>query len=178
MSAIRLLVLAALWKGGPMHGHQVKQAARADRTDLWTEVRPGSLYHALHRMAADGAIRPVRSETVGSRPERTVYEITATGLMELDTARAAAFGRTGLRPDPVDLALQTAAGMPDTEVAAAMGRRLDIYRAEADAWQEAWDAARPTLRAGEALAFRHTQLRLEAEIAWHREVLERLAPGA
>ena len=99
MSAVRLFILGALWKGGPMHGHQVRQAAQADRTELWTDIKPGSLYHALHRMAEDGAIRAVRSETVGSPPERTVYEITATGLAELDAARATAFRQTGLKPD-------------------------------------------------------------------------------
>ena len=118
-----------------MHGHQIRQAAQVRPDRPWTDLKPGSLYHALHRMAQIGAIRPVRSETVGSRPERTVYEITATGLAELDAARASAFRQIGLRPDPVDFALQTSAGMPDDEVIQAMRLRLDAYLREAAAGQ-------------------------------------------
>jgi len=39
-----------------MYGHQIRRDARMDRADLWSDVRPGSLYGALHRLAAEGLI--------------------------------------------------------------------------------------------------------------------------
>jgi len=53
MNPTRLFVLGALAKHGPMYGHQIRRDARMDRADLWSDVRPGSLYGALHRLAAE-----------------------------------------------------------------------------------------------------------------------------
>ena len=72
-------MLGALARNGPMYGHQIRRDARMDRADLWSDVRPGSLYGALHRLAAEGLIEPVRTEQPGHRPARTVYAITAEG---------------------------------------------------------------------------------------------------
>ena len=108
MNPTRLFVLGALAKHGPMYGHQLRRDARLDRTEMWSEVRPGSLYGALHRMAAEGLIEPLRTEQQGQLPARTVYGITAEGLRELRALRAEAlrdlpdtplfFGRLDYRP--------------------------------------------------------------------------------
>ena len=45
-------------------------------------VRPGSLYGALHRLAAEGLIEPLRTEQDGQFPARTVYAITSEGRRE------------------------------------------------------------------------------------------------
>jgi len=60
----RLFVLGALAKHGPMYGHQLRRDARMDRAELWSDVRPGSLYGALHRLAAEGLIEALRTEQV------------------------------------------------------------------------------------------------------------------
>src|SRR5690242_10862639 len=101
----RLFILGALAKHGPMYGHQLRRDARLDRTELWSEVRPGSLYGALHRLAAEGLIEPLRTEQNGQLPARTVYGITEEGRRELRALRAEALQEVRLQPDPVDLAL-------------------------------------------------------------------------
>ena len=83
MNPTRLFVLGALARHGPMYGHQIRRGARVDRAELWSDVRPGSLYGALHRMAAEGLIEAVRTEQVGNLPARTVYAITSEGRREL-----------------------------------------------------------------------------------------------
>src|ERR1700761_675629 len=87
MNATRLFILGALARGGPMYGHQIRRAAQLDRTELWTDIKQGSLYGALHRMADEGAIRVVRSEQQGNMPSRTVYEITDAGHAEMTATR-------------------------------------------------------------------------------------------
>jgi len=101
----RLFVLGALARHGPMYGHQIRRDARIDRTELWSEVKPGSLYAALHRLQGEGLIEPVRTEQQGNLPARTVYAITAEGRRELRALRGEALREVALRPDPVDLAL-------------------------------------------------------------------------
>ena len=84
-----------------MHGHQIRRAAQLDRTELWADVKPGSLYGALRRMADEGVIEALRTERVGNLPERTVYAITDDGRRELFALRQAILRDTRLRPDPV-----------------------------------------------------------------------------
>ena len=44
------------------------------RTELWSEVKPGSLYAAIRRLRAEGLIEPVRTEQQGNlRPHRVCH---------------------------------------------------------------------------------------------------------
>jgi DNA-binding PadR family transcriptional regulator len=174
MSSVRLFVLGALARSGPRHGHQIRRDAQTDRTELWTDVKVGSLYAALNRMAAEGVIKAVRTERAGNLPERTVYAITAEGYQELSALRAAVLRDTRLRPDPVDLALQYSQDMPDEELLAAVADRRAALTAELHSWRHLLDAAAPHLTGVEPLGFQHRLIRLEAELAWHDLVLAEL----
>ena len=180
MNATRLFILGALDRGGPMYGHQIRRAAQLDRTELWTDIKQGSLYSALHRMAAEGAIRVVRSEQEGNMPARTVYEITDAGRAEMTATRDRVLRDTRHRPDPVDIALQNAAGMSEGELRVVMEGRLASLAAQLASWRQLRDTAAPYLTGLEELVFRHTLIRAEAEVAWHKqfvEALPRLFPG-
>src|SRR5258707_10159200 len=104
-----------------MYGHQIRRDARVDRTELWSEVKPGSLYSALHRMQAEGLIEPVRTEQQGNLPERTVYAITGEGRRELRALRAEALREVTLRPDPVDLAMAMSADLHEDALPGDLG---------------------------------------------------------
>jgi DNA-binding PadR family transcriptional regulator len=157
-----------------MYGHQIRRAAQLDRTELWTDIKQGSLYSALHRMAAEGVIREVRTEREGKMPARTVYAITPTGHRELVALRDEALRETQLRPDPVDLALQNVHDMSEDELRTVLQDRRDTIAAELARWRHLRDTAGPHLTPVEAVGFRHTLLRVEAELAWHDEFLEAL----
>jgi DNA-binding PadR family transcriptional regulator len=174
MSSVRLYILGALAAHGPMHGHQIRREAQTNRTELWTDIKVGSLYGALGRMAGEGIIEAVRTERSGNLPARTVYAITTTGRQELSVLRDEALREVRLRPDPVDLALQYSAGLgPDAVVAAFTNRRAGL-QAELDAWHLLYTQAKPHLTGAEPLSFEHTIIRLEAEIAWHDRVIAEL----
>jgi DNA-binding PadR family transcriptional regulator len=174
MSSVRLFILGALARGGPMHGHQIRRNAQTDRTELWTDIKVGSLYGALARMAAEGVIEAVRTERVGKAPARTVYAITPAGYEELSALRGALLRDTQLRPDPVDLALQYSQDMPEDELMAAIADRRAALETQLRSWQHLQEAAAPYLTGVEPLGFRHRLLRLEAELAWHDLVLQEL----
>lgn len=157
-----------------MHGHQIRRAAQVDRTELWADVKPGSLYGALHRMEADGIVEALRKEQEGNRPARTVYAITEEGKKELAMHRDGALGDARLGPDPVDLALQYTGDLPEQELRRLMGDRLGVISAQLASWRRVRDEADPYLTEMEKMTFRHTLVRLETELAWHHEVLDRL----
>lgn len=174
MNATRLFVLGSLAKSGAMHGHQIRREAQIDRTELWADIKPGSLYAALHRMADEGLIAPVKTEQQGNLPARTIYEITQAGREELEVHRDEALRRTKLASDPVDLALQYLDDLKPASVRQAIINRRQAYAAQVTEWQRLQEQADPHITDLERLGFRHQLLRLEAEIAWHDEVLAQL----
>ena len=174
MSSVRLFILGALARGGPMHGHQIRRDAQTDRTELWTDVKVGSLYAALNRMADEGVIEAVRTERTGNLPARTVYAITNEGHRELSALRAAILRDTRLRPDPVDLALQYSQDMPAAELLATMADRRAALEAQLRSWRHLQEVAAPHLTGVEPLGFQHGLIRLEAELAWHDLALREL----
>lgn len=174
MSSVRLFILGALARGGPMHGHQIRRDAQTDRTELWTDIKVGSLYAALGRMATEGVIKAVRTERTGNLPARTVYAITDEGYKELSALRGTLLRDTHLRPDPVDLALQYSQDMAEDELLAVIADRRAAIAAELRASQHLLESASPYLSGVEPLGFQHRLMRLAAEIAWHDLVLAEL----
>ena len=174
MSSVRLYILGALAALGPMHGHQIRREAQTNRTELWTDIKVGSLYGALSRMADEGIIEEVRTERSGNMPARTIYAITDSGRRELGALRDEVLREVRLRPDPVDLALQYSTELRPDEVVAMFVNRRAALQAELDAWQLLQAHAKPYLRGTEPLSFEHHTIRLRAELTWHDHVIAEL----
>jgi DNA-binding PadR family transcriptional regulator len=172
MNPTRLFVLGALARRGPMYGHQIRRDARMDRADLWSDVRPGSLYNALHRLAAKGLIEPVRTEQPGNLPARTVYAITAEGHRELRALRAEALQEVGLRPDPVDLALVMSGDLDAGVLRGYVEDRIRALSAQAACYAHHGERTWPDQTVADDLVVEHARLRIEAELTWHQMLLE------
>jgi DNA-binding PadR family transcriptional regulator len=170
----RLFVLGALAKHGPMYGHQLRRDARLDRAEMWSEVRPGSLYSALHRMAAEGLIEPLRTEQQGQLPARTVYGITPEGLRELRALRAEALQEVRLQPDPVDLALAMSADLDEDTLRGYLEDRVRALTAQASAFDHQRDRCWPDQTVADDLVVEHARLRIRTELGWHQLVLDQL----
>ena len=158
-----------------MHGHQIRRMAQLDRTELWADVKPGSLYGALRRMVDEGVIEALRTERVGNLPERTVYAITDDGRRELFVLRQAILRETRLRPDPVDLALAYSQDLAEDELRAVIQDRRRALAAELESWKQLYEEAEPYLTGLEPASFDHAIMRLQAEVAWHDKLLDQLA---
>ncbi|MFC4012767.1 PadR family transcriptional regulator [Nonomuraea purpurea] len=91
MSATRLLVLGLLHEG-PRHGYEINQLVTAGALEQWTDVKPGSIYHALAKLEAEGLAETRAEERTGDRLRR-VYAITPEGRRTLrDLLRKALAG--------------------------------------------------------------------------------------
>jgi DNA-binding PadR family transcriptional regulator len=170
----RLFVLGALARHGPMYGHQIRRDARIDRTELWSEVKPGSLYAALHRLQAEGLIEPVRTEQQGNLPARTVYAITGEGRKELRALRADALREVALRPDPVDLALAVCADLDEDTLRGFFASRREALASRAAFFARERDQAWPDQTPADDLIIDHVIGRIETELRWHDAVLDRV----
>jgi DNA-binding PadR family transcriptional regulator len=156
-----------------MHGHQIRRGAVVDHVESWADVKPGSLYAALHRLAAEGLIEVVRTEQAGNQPARTIYGITAQGRQELAVIRDRLLGDARLRADPVDLALalHNTADLSADALRTLIEKRRDAFADQRATLAGQYADAQPHLTGLEPLTFRHTLQRLETEINWHDDLL-------
>jgi len=170
----RLMVLGTLSRYGPLHGHQIRRIAEVTNVGEWGGVSVGALYRDLRVMERDGLVERVRTEQVGRRPERTVYQITGEGHLELTTLRERAIKLTvPSGPDPLGVALSFAASGMDAEELRAMLRarrgRLAVSAEEITAERQRLQA-KGYINGLQAEIMRRGQLHLEAEVRWHDEV--------
>jgi DNA-binding PadR family transcriptional regulator len=77
-----MLILGVVRIFQPVHGYDVRRELLSWHADEWANVAPGSIYHALKKLADEGLLREVTTEQVGARPARTTYEITPKGESE------------------------------------------------------------------------------------------------
>ena len=105
MNLSRLLLLGALDRHGPRHGHRIRRAAEQANVAAWGGVTVGALYREMRALDEEGLIAAVRTETEGRRPARTIYEITPEGRRELAILREQAIAEPRQAPDAVAVAL-------------------------------------------------------------------------
>lgn len=138
----------ALLAERPMHPYEMYQTLRERHEDVVMPVSVGSLYHAVSRLAEHGHVRPVATEQVGNRPERTTYEILESGLDAMRTrlyellaapTPLSAADHTGigelhnLSPDSVTSALDARIAALDGQIAEHESLLADAHARNVDA---------------------------------------------
>lgn len=177
------MALGTLARYGPQHGHQIRRLADVTNVAEWGGVSAGALYRELRAMEREGLVEALRTEKVGRRPERTVYQITADGQLELTTLREQAIRPLPSGPDPLGVALTFAAdGMDRAELRrmlTARRNKLAIEAAETAADRERL-LADGHIGVFEAAIMQRGVMHWEAEVRWHDELDAQLAeePGA
>jgi DNA-binding PadR family transcriptional regulator len=174
VSSIRLFILGTLAAAGPLHGHQIRQQAQSDRTEMWSDVRVGSVYGALKRMASEDLVREVRTERVGNRPERTIYEITPEGRRALAAVKDTVLRELERHDDPFDLALTQSADIADEDLEQVVANRLAGLRVRLSSLRHHAENADPYVNEAERMVLLHLVERCAAEVRWHEELAARL----
>jgi DNA-binding PadR family transcriptional regulator len=88
LSATRLLVLGVVRMYGSAHGYQVRRELLTWSADKWANVAPGSIYHALKKMAQERLIEEATTEDEPQGPDRTAYRLTTDGETEFQVLLA------------------------------------------------------------------------------------------
>jgi DNA-binding PadR family transcriptional regulator len=178
MNLTRLMALGTLARYGPQHGHQIRRLADVTNVGEWGGVSVGALYRELRTMEREGLVETLRTEKVGNRPARTVYQITADGRMDLAALRDQAVRPTGFGHDPLGVALTFAADGVDPAELREMLRvrrdRLAIDGAEISAERERL-LARGQIGPLVAAIMRRGAMHAQTEVSWHDELDAALA---
>ncbi len=88
---MRLLVLGSVVRKQPAHGYRILSDIQKWRVETWTDVKPGSIYHAITQLEKQGLLEPAKSTSKKKLgPTKTEYAITKSGRTEfLDLLRKA-----------------------------------------------------------------------------------------
>lgn len=78
------IVILGLLAERPMHPYEMYQLASVRRGDQLVKIKPGSLYHTVGRLEQQNLLASIGTDREGNRPERTTYEITASGRAALE----------------------------------------------------------------------------------------------
>lgn len=172
------LVALGLLTEGPRHPYEMYQVMMHRREDVIVKIRPGSLYHAIARLAELGFVEAVGTERDGNRPERTTYRITADGrhvLSDLVGQRLA----SPLNEYPnFPVALAQAARLPKSEVLHHLRYRLGVLRRDNEQMRAAHHAllgdGKPARWLLDLDYLVHSK---DSEIAWLTTTIEALDSG-
>ncbi|WP_425859933.1 PadR family transcriptional regulator [Arthrobacter sp. TWP1-1] len=163
----------------PMHPYEMYQVLMQRHEDRIVKVRPGTLYHAVGRLAADGLVEPLGTERDGNRPERTTYAILPAGRDALKS-RVEDLLSTPVNEYPCfPQALDAANNLPAAAVIGLMEQRLDHLQAQVTALetgvaQAAANGVEPRL----LIDADYQQTLLNAEIKWVGQLCSDIASGA
>lgn len=178
MSATRLLILGLLRWMQPAHGYDIRRELLSWGADHWGDLKPGSVYHALKSMAADGVLEEVASERVGNRPARTTYRTTDRGEVEFRELLTHFWWEHQAVYDPFLVALSFLPALSPREAAAALRNRAKLLETTVERSRNGvdsdWMADKPP-HVAEILQLH--MARAQAEIAWCERVAERVERG-
>jgi DNA-binding PadR family transcriptional regulator len=91
MNIAKLVVLGALENLGRGSGYDIIQELNRKKIVKWTDIKQGSIYHALRQLKKEGAISDVEHTKVGRYPDKTIFKITIKGKELFDSLQEQAF---------------------------------------------------------------------------------------
>lgn len=128
MWTTRLMLLGLVRWLQPVHGYELLRELTSWGVEDWGKVKPGSIYHGLKKLTADGCLEVVATEQVENRPARTSYRITAKGEAEFqETLRAKLWGLESVQ-DPFFIAWSFVPVLGRREAAGMLRNRAKLLR--------------------------------------------------
>lgn len=163
----------------PVHGYDVRRELLSWEADQWANVAPGSIYHALKKLAEEGLLAEVETHQVGTRPARTTYRITAKGEAEFEELLRKYWWELDQPTDPFLAAMGFLPALPRDEAIEALRNRARMLRASVERLRAAiaseWmQTSKPT---HVAWMLERSVALMEAEIPWCERVAELVASG-
>jgi DNA-binding PadR family transcriptional regulator len=173
-----MLILGVVRIFQPVHGYDVRRELLSWHADEWANVAPGSIYHALKKLADEGLLHEVATEQVGARPARTTYEVTVKGEAEFQDLLRRHWWDYKAPVDPFASAFTFLPAMPRREGIAALRHRAQQMRLVAESTRVRKDSELDMEYAEHvAELFELEIIRAQAQADWCDAVADRLEKG-
>jgi DNA-binding PadR family transcriptional regulator len=131
----RLFVLGLLMQR-PMSGYAIQVILQLSQTQQWARVLPGSVYHALKKLADEGFVMLQTTEQAGNR-SKAIYAITPDGKAEFRKLLKEAWSAPVLHfPAEIYAALSFLDDLSREEIVNAINERIAALESELAHWNE------------------------------------------
>jgi DNA-binding PadR family transcriptional regulator len=129
----RLFVLGLLARQ-PMSGYVIQTALQVSRTEQWLGILPGSVYHALKKLASEGFVVLQATEYEGNRA-KAIYAITPAGEEEFRRLLRETWRMPALHfPSGIYAALSFLEDLPKEEVLFCLDEQIAALEKELADW--------------------------------------------
>ena len=161
------LVILGLLRDRPLHGYEIKHVIE-DHMGDWTNIAFGSIYVALKKLAEEGFVEQLAVEQEGSRPARTVFQITEEGRVEFLRLLRSVWKDVERHYYGIDIGLAFLDALTDTEVKGYLEARIEQLEESIRHLSEHQETvlAIPEVPRRAIAVFQHSRLHLEAELTW------------
>jgi DNA-binding PadR family transcriptional regulator len=151
----------ALLAHGESHGYEIKASFEDAVGPQWGGLNIGHVYQVLDRCVRDGLVTR-RHVTQATRPDKTVYRLTAAGERELERWLEAPFVRQSGYRDDFFLKLLAASRLGDERLTRVLAVQREAYLGELASLGElkARHREKPLVRLLIEAAVRHTEANL------------------
>lgn len=131
----RLFVLGLLMQR-PMTGYSIQVVLQLSQTQQWARVLPGSVYHALKKLADEGFVVLQAVEQAGNR-SKAIYAITPAGKEEFRKLLKEAWSTPVLHfPAEIYAALSFLDDLSREEIVVALDAQIAALERELATWNE------------------------------------------
>lgn len=172
------LVILGLLRERPLYGYEIKQIIEEHMGD-WTNIAFGSIYFALNKLSEERFIEKVGTEQEGSRPSRTVYQVTEAGRAEFLRLLRAVWSEVERQYFAIDIGLAFMEALPIEEVKGYLQGRVaqleGIIGHVTEHREE--QLAQPEVPRTAAAVFDHSLAHFRAELTWTRDLLDKVERG-
>src|SRR3984885_2426479 len=168
---LALAVLVCLYEK-PMHPYEVAQTLRARAKEQSVRLNYGSLYAVVESLEKKGFIKATGTLREGKRPQRTVYEITDEGSLEMTDWLTELIGTPNKEYPAFQAGLSFLPALDPDDALAALRRRAEALTVKLasmrGAMQAATDAGLPRIF---ELESEYEERTLSAEFAFVRALV-------
>lgn len=170
---VQLAILGFL-REKDFYGYELKKVMERFMAG-WADIKFGSIYYALERLARDGLVEPIRQEKSGSNPARTIYRITETGRQSFMKMLKENLTDVQSYYMPLDIGLFFSFNLEKEDVAKILRDRVDMLHdmLKLLVEQEQRLLKNPGIPEIAAALVTHLQAHLEADRNWVEGMVER-----
>ena len=176
MNIPKFVVLGTLDRLGPASGYDIIRELENKMISRWTNVKKGSIYHALKALNKEALVEETERLKQGLYPTSTLYKITEAGREAFDQMQAEAF--LGLFPSYLGfkLALKFNVRRSTAEIAAFAAKAIKIIDANLagmDAYVNSLEVT-DFRRISDPFFIEHDKMLLRQEKQWIQMAVERI----
>jgi DNA-binding PadR family transcriptional regulator len=161
-----------------MHPYEIASTLRERHKDESIKLNYGSLYSVVESLKTHALISDHETERQGNRPERTVYQITDAGRLELIDWLSELLCRPVKEFTQFEAGLSLMPVLPPKDVVALLEERCKRLVVELEQFQVARKLAGPRVPRLFLIEAEYRMMLRDAELKWTRELIVDISSGS